>query len=241
MSTQLLQQKILFNSIWWADPFKKKTNFIVDKNRKKIIEIANRKNVNLVIFDDGLQDRSINYDIQFVCFNSEDWIGNGQLIPAGPLREKLSSLKKYDAVFLRNENLDVKDIKQTIKKINNKILIFDTNYEIKNLTNLSQDDNYLIFSGIGSPKNFKNFLLNKKFNIVDEIIFPDHYKYKKDDIIKIKKRASELNAKIITTEKDYLKIHEDYIDNINFVKIDLKIHNENDLIDFIKRKINEKY
>jgi len=220
---------------------RKKTNFIVDKNRKKIIEIANRKNVNLVIFDDGLQDRSINYDIQFVCFNSEDWIGNGQLIPAGPLREKLSSLKKYDAVFLRNENLDVKDIKQTIKKINNKILIFDTNYEIKNLTNLSQDDNYLIFSGIGSPKNFKNFLLNKKFNIVDEIIFPDHYKYKKDDIIKIKKRASELNAKIITTEKDYVKIHEDYIDNINFVKIDLKIHNENDLIDFIKRKINEKY
>ena len=76
---------------------------------------------------------------------------------------------------------------------------------------------------------------------MDEIIFPDHYKYKKDDIIKIKKRASELNAKIITTEKDYVKIHEDYIDNINFVKIDLKIHNENDLIDFIKRKINEKY
>lgn len=230
-STQIDEQILL----------RKKTNFIVDKNRKKIIEIANRKNVNLVIFDDGLQDRSINYDIQFVCFNSEDWIGNGQLIPAGPLREKLSSLKKYDAVFLRNENLDVKDIKQTIKKINNKILIFDTNYEIKNLTNLSQDDNYLIFSGIGSPKNFKNFLLNKKFNIVDEIIFPDHYKYKKDDIIKIKKRASELNAKIITTEKDYVKIHEDYIDNINFVKIDLKIHNENDLIDFIKRKINEKY
>lgn len=230
-STQIDEQILL----------RKKTNFIVDKNRKKIIEIANRKNVNLVIFDDGLQDRSINYDIQFVCFNSEDWIGNGQLIPAGPLREKLSSLKKYDAVFLRNENLDVKDIKQTIKKINNKILIFDTNYEIKNLTNLSLDDNYLIFSGIGSPKNFKNFLLNKKFNIVDEIIFPDHYKYKKDDIIKIKKRASELNAKIITTEKDYVKIHEDYIDNINFVKIDLKIHNENDLIDFIKRKINEKY
>ena len=47
----------------------------------------------VVIFDDGLQDRSIKYDIKICCFNSYNWIGNGCVIPAGPLREKISSLK----------------------------------------------------------------------------------------------------------------------------------------------------
>ena len=45
-----------------------------------------------------------NYDLNFVCFNNLTWIGNGNLIPAGPMREKLKSLKKYDAVFLNGSN-----------------------------------------------------------------------------------------------------------------------------------------
>ena len=44
----------------------------------------------------------MSYDLKFVCFDSSNWIGNGNLIPAGPLRESLKSLKKFDAVFLKN-------------------------------------------------------------------------------------------------------------------------------------------
>ena len=60
--------------------------------------------INYVIFDDGLQDKNINYDISIVCFNSKNWVGNGMLIPSGPLREKIDSLKKYDVVFLNGNN-----------------------------------------------------------------------------------------------------------------------------------------
>ena len=60
---------------------------------------AINQKIDLVIFDDGLQDNKIDYDIKVVCFDGRNWIGNGCLIPSGPLREKLSSIKKYDAIF----------------------------------------------------------------------------------------------------------------------------------------------
>ena len=72
---------------------KKTTNLILGKSRKKILEKAILSKKKILIFDDGLQDRNINYDLKFVCFNSNKWIGNGRLIPSGPLREKIDSLK----------------------------------------------------------------------------------------------------------------------------------------------------
>ena len=63
---------------------RKKTNLIVDKNRQKIIQRAINENKKILIFDDGLQDRNITYDLEFVCFDAETWIGNGFLIPSGP-------------------------------------------------------------------------------------------------------------------------------------------------------------
>ena len=75
-------------------------------------------NVDIVIFDDGLQDGSINYDLKFVCFNNIKWIGNGFLIPAGPLREKIESISKYDAVFLNGNENDNSNIKFIINRYN---------------------------------------------------------------------------------------------------------------------------
>ena len=64
----------------------------VDRGVKCFIEVA--------IFDDGLQDKILDYNITFVCFNIQTWVGNSFCIPSGPLREDLKSIKKYDAVFL---------------------------------------------------------------------------------------------------------------------------------------------
>ena len=218
----------------------KKTSLITGKNRKQIIDKAIRENYDYLIFDDGLQDKEISYNLQFVCFNSSNWIGNNRLMPAGPLREKLSSLKKYDAVFLKTINKNVDDIKQKIKSYNPKIEIFNTHYVIKNLDNFNLSKKYLFFCGIGNPNNFKNLLQKHKFDIIDEVIFPDHFNYKKKDIINIKERAEKNNAIIITTEKDYVKIPQ-VDDNINFIEIDLKIENEDKLLKFINSKLNEEY
>ena len=220
---------------------KNKTNLICEKSRKKVVEKAIRNNFDVVIFDDGLQDRNINYDLKIVCFDSENWIGNGCLIPSGPLREKIDSIKKYDIVFLKGECLNEKRIIKLIKNQNPEIKVFQSYYEAVNLDRFNIKNDYLIFSGIANPNNFRNFLINNNFKVIDEIIFPDHYEYKQEDINKIKLKAKKLNAKIITTEKDYVKLSEKDTDNIDFIEIDLKIKNETDLINLINPIVNEKY
>ena len=218
-----------------------KTNLITAKNRKKIVEQSLTKSKEIIIFDDGLQDKSINYDLKFVCFDAECWIGNGQLIPSGPLREKLGSLKKYDAVFLKNNNNVLDKILETIKNLNPLIKIFITGYAALSLNKFNLSNKYLFFSGIGNPNSFKNILLKENFLIVDEIIYPDHYNYSEVEINKILEKAKKLNAKIITTEKDYVKIPKKYQRDIDFLEIDLKIMDEDKLINFLKLKLNEKY
>jgi len=217
----------------------KKTNLIFAENRKKIIEKALKENCNCLIFDDGLQEKKIDYDLQFVCFDTSSWIGNGLLIPAGPLRERLNSLKKYDGIFLKNESSNFDKIFKIIKKYNSDIQIYETYYDPINILNFDLTKNYLIFSGIGNPYSFKKILLDNNFNIIDEINFPDHYEYKKIDINMIKNKAKKINAKIITTEKDYVKISKFDREEIDFLEISLKIKNENQLIDFLKLKIYE--
>ena len=218
---------------------KKKTKFLTAKSRLDIINMAIKNKVELILFDDGLQEKKIDYDIKFVCFDSESWVGNGFLIPSGPMREKLNSLKKYDALILKNINSNIDGIISMIKEYNFDIPIFHTKYEIVNLNSFDMSSKYLIFSGIGTPQNFKNLLLEKNFNIVEELVFPDHHKYNKEDIDRIKSIALKSNAKIITTEKDFVKIPKELNNDFCFLNINISIKDEKKLIDFILKKINE--
>ena len=213
----------------------KKTSLIISKSRDRAIEQGIKENYEVLIFDDGLQDSKIEYDLKFVCFKSKNWIGNGLCIPAGPLREKISSLKKFDAVFLNGNSDSLETIQYQIKNINPNIKIFKTLYKISNISKFDLNSEYLIFSAIGDPFSFKNILLENNFNISRELIFSDHYKYSHKDIEKIQSIAKKNNLKIITTEKDYVKIPDKLKNNINYLAIDLFIHNESELIELLKK------
>ena len=122
----------------------------------------------------------------------------------------------------------------------NQIKIFESHYYPTNIEQFKVTENYLIFSGIGNPESFKETLVKNKLNIIKEINFPDHFDYTQADINKIKFEAKNLNAKIITTEKDYSRIENYNIpqkENIKSVKIELKVKNEIELIDFLKKYI----
>ena len=214
---------------------KKKTNLIIASSRKIAIQKGLKQKLDFLIFDDGLQEMRIGYNNSFVCFKSKNWIGNGRLIPAGPLREKIFSLKRFDAVFLNGYSKNLEKIENQIYKINPKIKIFRTLYEISNIQNFNLKLKYLIFSGIGNPSDFREILSEKKFNIEKEIIFPDHYEYNYNDFKKILDEAKKENLEILTTEKDFMKIPEELKDKIKFLPIDIRIKNENELIELIKK------
>ena len=78
-------------------------------------------------------------------------------------------------------------------------------------------------------------MLENKFDVAKEIIFPDHYQYSLKDLKKIQEIAKKNKLKIVTTEKDYMKIPEEFKKEIEFINIDLNIQNENKLIEFLNK------
>ena len=205
---------------------KKYGKLFTAKRRIDAIKKAENENYDFAILDDGLQDKSIVPDINIVCFNNINWIGNGLTIPAGPLRENINNLKNYDHVILNGNSENLESIKKKILSINSKINIHVGKYEVQNISNFKKSENYLVFSGIGNHKSFISMLKNEGLNVIKDLEFPDHYQYSKDEINKIVLNAEILNCKIITTEKDYLRLENIKSDKIQFVKSKIKIFDE---------------
>jgi len=203
--------------------------FIKKKRTNALMQAINEK-YDVAIFDDGLQDKSITYDIRFVCFNSLNWIGNGLLIPAGPLRESIKSLRFYENVILNGYNENLENIKNQIKSINSNINIFESRYVHLNNEIFNKNEKYIVFSGIGNHQTFLKMLILQKFNILKDLEFPDHYNYTDIDLNKIYNLSKQLNAHIITTEKDFLRLDKSKTKNIQFIKSDLKIIETEEII-----------
>ena len=212
-------------------------DLFVEKIRLSALIKSKNQGYKVAIFDDGFQDKSINYNLKIVCFNSENFIGNGNLIPSGPLREKISAVKSCDAVFLNGLSLNNKKNIDKLKTINPSIKVFETIYKMQDIENLDKSAKYLIFAGISNPINFFNLLKNNNINIVKKIFYADHYIYNEQDIEKIRKISVKENLKIITTEKDYCRLNKSMREDINYIKIELSLQNENEFIDFLKNKI----
>ena len=215
---------------------KQNSKLICLDDRKKALMNAVKKNYRVAILDDGLQEKGINYDISIACFNSSDAIGNGFLLPAGPLRENLSELRNYDAVFLNGEKNNLK-FSKVIKKINKKLKIFQSKYVPINLKSFDLNKNYLFFCGLGNPNEFERTLLKNKFKIKKKIIFPDHYNFSNEDIGKLKKIAKYNKLGIVTSEKDYLRLNKTNKKNIKFLKVELKIKDNRKFNNFLKSRL----
>ena len=210
-------------------------------NLKRItaLDEAISEGFEIAIFDDGLQDSSIKYNMEIVCFNNLNWIGNGLTLPSGPLRESINNLKFYENVFLNGNEESLIAIKDQIKKINPNMNINSGKYTPLNIGEFDKDQNYLVFSGIGNHKTFIEMLKNNKLKIVSDLEYPDHYQYSKKDFDEIIINAKKYNAHIITTEKDYLRLENFNRNEIFYVKSSLDILNEESLTNKLI-KLNEK-
>ena len=103
-------------------------------------------------------------------------------------------------------------------------------YEPTNLEQFSINDKYIAFSGIGNHDTFISMIKNSGLSILKEIQFPDHYSYSEKDINDILIESKKFNCKIITTEKDFLRINNPNLTEIKFIKTDLKIIDEEKLL-----------
>ena len=211
----------------------KKGKLFLAKTRFEALQRAEKENYEFAILDDGLQDLSIKYDFNLVCFNTLNWKGNGLTIPSGPLRENINNLKNYNHVFLNGNLENIDYLKNEIQKINSEIEIHLGKYEPINFDKFNKTEKYFVFSGIGNHKTFIKMLRNYGLDVIENIEFPDHYNYKSKDIEKIISKSKKLNATILTTEKDYLRLEKKYLEEIKFIEVELKIIDENKIIESI--------
>jgi tetraacyldisaccharide 4'-kinase len=210
-----------------AELIRKNFPFVLVSNEKNLNGLRGIDNFcDLIIIDDGFHCNWIKKDIDILvidCFNPFD---NKFLIPAGLLREPLSSVKRADIIILSHPYMVTEEGKLKIvnyfKKINKPLFFMD--FKIKELKNgdknipveFLENKRILAFAGIGNPFNFFYLILYYKPQILYSISYPDHYSYKKEDIEVIEKIAEEKMVDIVlTTEKDFIKI-ENFVKNAIF-------------------------
>ena len=208
----------------------------VYQNKKRVepVKEAIQNKVNIVILDDGFQDFSIKKNWSIVCFNEKQWIGNGLTIPSGPLRENLSSLVRANCVIIYGKKND--NIEKKIMEKNKSIKIFYAKYKAENIDNFI-NKKVICFAGIGNPINFFELLKQNGINAFEEIDYPDHYNYSKKELENLIKKSKEKDALLLTTEKDYLRIDENYKKNIQFLKIKTQLIDQDKFINEIKKII----
>lgn len=198
---------------------------IIAKNRKAGAELAVRNGAEVIIMDDGLQNPSIGKDMALLVIDGNYGIGNGHIMPAGPLREKLSSaIKKTAAVIFIGEDKTGLLTKLGESKIIRAEIDVPANRENKK---------FLAFAGIANPDKFFSSLAKGGYDIVKKTIFSDHYQYTENDINSLKNRAESLNACLITTEKDFIRLTERQQQDISILPIEIKWEDNNSIDEII--------
>ena len=200
---------------------------ILNLNRSKGIYEALEKGYDAVILDDGFQDYKIKKNLSIICFNSNQLIGNGYLFPSGPLRESLGSLRNANILIINGDRS--LDFEQKILKIQKDLKIYYSNYKPLNIQEF-KNKKLLVISGIGNPENFFKILKDNQMNIEKKMVYPDHYEFTKNEMLKITEYAKKNNFQIVMTEKDYYKIKDFSLENIKYLKVKLEIEKEEEFI-----------
>ncbi len=187
----------------------------------------------IIIFDDGLQNPNFIKDCKIIVIDNLRGVGNGKIFPAGPLRTKTDmAIKECDALITVGDN-DCKDFTIIQNATNNNKPIFKA--KIK-LVSALKNTEYFAFSAIGNPDKFFSTLVNSGANIKQTRAFPDHHQFTKDEIIELKTVAKKSNYTLITTKKDYVKIHE--TENIDCTIVDIVFENKPEFIKLINETLS---
>ena len=194
----------------------------VSKNRPKGAEAAVAAGADVIVMDDGLQNRSLAKSFSILVIDGQFGVGNGRLMPAGPLREKLQdAFAKSNAVVVVEPGTD--DFSESV------LPVFKAKIVPHALQGELVGERVIAFAGIGRPTKFFNSLKQAGAEIVEAIEFPDHYQFKQNDIMRLVEKAALPGAALVTTRKDYVRLPVDARLMTTVFDIDLVFENPSDL------------
>jgi len=195
---------------------------IVSKNRYKGAKLAKEQGYDMIIMDDGFQNAQLKKDLSFIVVDGGFGFGNGAIFPAGPLREPVTSgIKRANAAIIINRQNDIDLSALGHFKHYDASTILHTAGD--NSIEPSKDQEIIAFAGIARPEKFFNALTDNGYRVHAHYAFPDHHLYTHGDMEKLWERAQKINAPIITTEKDWIRLSETWRERVSYLKISVSL------------------
>ncbi|MEK9581566.1 MAG: tetraacyldisaccharide 4'-kinase [Candidatus Puniceispirillum sp.] len=199
--------------------------------------IAANGNHDVILMDDGLQHPYIAKDFAIGVFDGNVGIGNGWLIPAGPLRIGLQSGIKTIHAAIINGN----DETGITSKLQPHMPVFAGHLTAdQSIIDALDGDPVMGFAGIGRPNRFFTSLKAAGANLVRSLAFADHHPYSEADLVRLQEDAARLGAALVTTKKDWVRLPAEWRERIGFLPVSLDLDAADALVDAIIATIAEK-
>jgi tetraacyldisaccharide 4'-kinase len=173
----------------------------------------------VVLLDDGFQQRRLLKDLEIVCLDARAPWGPGGLFPRGTLREPPSALARADLVVLTRADgrRNLAGMFQEIRQYAGAAPCLAADYAIEGLRDLHSGTPHpreairargvLAFAGIAAPERLAEALAGLGAIVRGVVAFPDHHRYTLHDLDAVTRRARALGASLlVTTEKDAVRL-----------------------------------
>jgi tetraacyldisaccharide 4'-kinase len=162
----------------------------------------------IIVMDDGFQNPSLIKDLSLVVVDAAAGIGNGLIMPAGPLRAPLEAqMARADALIVIGDGSKAAPLIAAFQAQGKPVL--------KARMVPRQDRRWLGvlpvigFAGIARPEKFFATLRSNGARLIDTRSYPDHYRYSERQARSLLREAKDYNAMLVTTEKDWVRLPDD--------------------------------
>lgn len=181
----------------------------VARRRALGVAAAERAGARIILLDDGFQHRAVHRDLDIVLLDGRAPFGNGCLLPAGPLREPLSALKRCQLVIMtRSEAADIAGLPHAGPVLCSKHALSEHLTSLDGRT-VGWDDlvdkSCLAFAGIARPTEFFNALVGRGICLVGTMALEDHQEYDAALLNRLRDACHSCDV-LLTTEKDAVKL-----------------------------------
>jgi tetraacyldisaccharide 4'-kinase len=184
---------------------------VVARDRGRGARLADTLGAEIIVMDDGHQNFQLAKDLTLVVVDAAKGVGNGRLIPAGPLRERVADgLARADALVLMGRG------QPELPPFDGPVL---RAHAMPVAPDALKGQALFTFAGIANPDRFFDLLQITGAHLAGCQIFTDHHPYTAAEISALKLAAERLNARLVTTEKDFVRLDLDQSDRITPVPV----------------------
>ncbi len=180
---------------------------VVSANRAEGARMAEDQQSTVIVMDDGFQNPQLEKDFSILVVDRATGIGNGLIIPAGPLRASLRfQLLKAHVMFLIGEGAAATEVATRARML--EIPLFEAALVPAGKTRGLKGKPVIAFAGIAQPEKFFSTAADSGAHIVERVAFADHHAYTENDAARLLAKAEKAGALLVTTEKDHVRLLE---------------------------------